>query len=95
MQISECHSVKERLMGRLLQMHRQDNAKGKSKWAAARMSEEALDWVVAAGTPQARSSRNIRKTNEPRMEARNKLPPCQVLDNLHGGMFTVWLLSLF
>ncbi|SFT79310.1 hypothetical protein SAMN02910356_02144 [Selenomonas sp. GACV-9] len=57
---SACHPVKERLLGKLLQMHRQDNAKGKSKWAAAKMSEEALDWVAAAGTP----------TNQERQEQR-------------------------
>ena len=48
---STCHPVKERLQGKLLQMHRQDNAKGKNKWAAAKMSDEALDLVAAAGTP--------------------------------------------
>lgn len=48
---SDCHPVKERLRGKLLQMHRADNAKGRNKWAAAKMSDDALDLVAAAGTP--------------------------------------------
>lgn len=58
---SACHPVKERLLGKLLQMHRQDNAKGKGKWAAARMSEEDLDWVAAAGTPTSQEQQEHKK----------------------------------
>ena len=47
---SLCHSVRESLLDKLLAMHRKDNAAQHSrKWAAARMDEDELDWVAAAG----------------------------------------------
>ena len=48
---SLCHSVRESLLDKLLTMHRKDNAAQQShKWAAARLDEDELDWVAAAGT---------------------------------------------
>jgi len=48
---SLCHSVRESLLDKLLAMHRKDNAAQHShKWAAARLDEDELDWVAAAGT---------------------------------------------
>jgi len=48
---SLCHSVRESLLDKLLSMHRKDNAAQHSnKWAAARLDEDELDWVAAAGT---------------------------------------------
>ena len=47
---SLCHSVRESLLTKLLAMHRKDNAAQHSrKWAAARMDEDELDLVAAAG----------------------------------------------
>jgi len=47
---SLCHSVRENLLTKLLTMHRKDNAAQHShKWAAARMDEDELDLVAAAG----------------------------------------------
>ena len=47
---SLCHSVRESLLDKLLAMHRKDNAAQHSrKWAAARMDEDELDLVAAAG----------------------------------------------
>jgi len=47
---SLCHSVRESLLTKLLTMHRKDNAAQHShKWAAARLDEDELDWVAAAG----------------------------------------------
>ena len=51
---SLCHPVRTRLLDQLLTLHREDNntAAGQHsrKWAAARLNEEELDWVAAAGT---------------------------------------------
>ena len=48
---SLCHSVRESLLTKLLTMHRKDNAAQQShNWAAARLDEDELDWVAAAGT---------------------------------------------
>ena len=47
---SLCHSVRESLLTKLLTMHRKDNAAQHShKWTAARLDEDELDWVAAAG----------------------------------------------
>lgn len=47
---SDCHPVKERLLDKLLQMHRADNAgrSRKGKWAASRLDDMELDFVAAA-----------------------------------------------
>lgn len=49
---SVCHPVKERLLGKLLQMHRADNSRQdlKGKRASGRMTDTELDLVAAAGT---------------------------------------------
>ena len=50
---SLCHPVREHLWDKLIAMHRADNAvftdNHKRKWAAARLDEDELDWVAAAG----------------------------------------------
>ena len=47
------HPVRENLLDKLLAMHRSDNAAPAGllgrKWMAARMSDEELDYVAAAG----------------------------------------------
>ena len=47
------HPVRESLRDKLLAMHRKDNAAPVGllgrQWIAARMNDEELDWVAAAG----------------------------------------------
>ncbi len=41
---SSCHPVRERLLNRLLAMQPHN-----SRWQSAKLSDEELDWVAAAG----------------------------------------------
>lgn len=54
---SRCHPVRENLLNQLLAMHRQDNA-GKNKWQG-RMSDQELDWAVAAGNPAVQNKTDV------------------------------------
>lgn len=59
---SLCHSVRERLLDKLLTMQRMANAHASlksqnGKWAAARMEDDDLDWVAAAGTGESQDGR--------------------------------------
>ena len=61
---SLCHPVRERLLNKLLTMQRMANTHASlksqnDKWASARMEDDDLDWVAAAGTgtPQDGKSR--------------------------------------
>ena len=64
---SLCHPLRESLLDKLLTMHRQDRPAGTlqhcSRWAAARLEEEELDWVAAAGTGAAQGM-NLPKQEE-------------------------------
>lgn len=57
---SSCHPIKERLLDKLLQMHRADNAgqAARGKWTASRLDDAELDLVVAAGTGEG-AGRNL------------------------------------
>jgi hypothetical protein len=52
---SQCHSIKETLLGKLLTMHRMDNMS--AQWSK-NLSDEELDMAVAAGNPALQEKNN-------------------------------------
>lgn len=48
---SQCHPIKEKLLGQLLAMYRRDNVK--NPWGS-RLTDDELDMAVAAGNPNQR-----------------------------------------
>ena len=52
---SQCHNIKETLLGKLLTMHRMDNMS--AQWSK-NLSDEELDMAVAAGNPALQEKKN-------------------------------------